>query len=104
LAYAENEKQTNNFLKSLGFPCGPVYDIDEIFKDPHILYRGMLVEIRHRKLGSIKQVASPLHFSDTLCNLIHSPPMLGEHTDEVLKTVAGYSDKEIKVLRMENVI
>ncbi|MBS7619793.1 CoA transferase [Candidatus Bathyarchaeota archaeon] len=86
-------------LRSIGFPCGPVYTIDEIFKDPHILQRRMLIEMNHKKAGKIKQIGPVIKFSESSCIVEFPPPILGEHTEEVLKEIAEYSTDEIEKLR-----
>ncbi|MFQ6052870.1 MAG: CaiB/BaiF CoA transferase family protein [Candidatus Bathyarchaeia archaeon] len=86
-------------LRAIGFPCAPVYTIDEIFRDPHVLHRGMLTEMRHPQAGTIKQIGPALKFSATPCAVALPPPTLGAHTEEVLSSVAGYSDEEIEGLR-----
>jgi len=91
-------------LRTLGFPCAPVYTIDEIFSDPHVLHRGMLVEMEHPEAGHIKQIGPALKLSETPCVVGSPPPVLGEHTEEVLKTLAGYSDEEIEALRRAGAI
>jgi formyl-CoA transferase len=91
-------------LRRLGFPCGPVYTLDEVFRDPHVLSRGMLIEMEHPELGVIKQIGPPMKFSETPCTVGSPPPRLGEHTEEVLRAVAGYSDEEIERLRRASAI
>ncbi len=91
-------------LRVVGFPCAPVYTIDEIFSDPQVLHRGMLVEMEHPVAGAIKQIGPALKFSETPCTLNAPPPMLGEQTEEVLKSLAGYSDVEIEELRKAGAI
>ena len=86
-------------LRVVGFPCAPVYAIDEIFSDPQVLHRGMLVEMEHPVAGAIKQIGPALKFSETPCALSAPPPTLGEQTEEVLKSLAGYSDVEIEELK-----
>lgn len=86
-------------LRGLGFPCAPVYTIDEIFSDPQVLHRGMLVEVEHPEAGLIKQIGPAVKFSGTTCVIGAPPPLLGEHTEEVLRSIAGYSDEEIEWLR-----
>jgi crotonobetainyl-CoA:carnitine CoA-transferase CaiB-like acyl-CoA transferase len=91
-------------LQSLGFPCAPVYTLDEIFVDPQVLHRGMLVEMKHPKAGKIKQIGSVIKFSGTPCVVESPPPLLGEHTEEVLRDVAGYDDEKIARLRKAGAI
>ena len=91
-------------LRDLGFPCAPVYTIDEIFIDPHVLHRGMLVEMEHSEVGTIKQIGPVLKLSETPCIIGSPPPGLGEHTKEVLKSIAGYTDEEIEGLRRAGAI
>ena len=86
-------------LRGLGFPCAPVYTIDEIFSDTHVLHRGMLVYMEHAKAGHIKQIGPALKFSKTPCVLSSPPPLLGEHTEEVLRSIAAYTDDDIEGLR-----
>jgi formyl-CoA transferase/CoA:oxalate CoA-transferase len=86
-------------LRSIGFPCAPVYTIGEIFSDPHVLQRGMMTEVEHPEIGKIKQIGQALKFSRTPLTLESPPPLLGEHTVGVLKTIAGYSEEEIKELK-----
>jgi len=91
-------------LLSLGFPCAPVYTIDEIFSDPQVIHREMLVEMEHPRAGNIKQIGPTLKFSETPCVLDLPPPALGEHTGEVLEKIAGYTEEEIEVLRRAGAI
>jgi crotonobetainyl-CoA:carnitine CoA-transferase CaiB-like acyl-CoA transferase len=91
-------------LEALGVPVAPVYTIDEIFADEQVRHRGMLVEVNHPELGSVKQIAPAIKMSSTPCLIESPPPLLGQHTDEILRTLAGYGDEEIKSLRTRNII
>lgn len=90
-------------LRESGFPCGPVNAIDEVFSDPQLLHRDMLVTMDHPKIGEIKQIGAPLKFSETPCSVGLPPPMLGQHTDEVLKFI-GYTEEEVAALRKDSVV
>jgi formyl-CoA transferase/CoA:oxalate CoA-transferase len=91
-------------LRPLGFPCGPVYDMAEIFSDPQVLHRDMLVEMEHTKIGEIKQIGSAMNFSEAPCQLKYPPPLLGEHTEEILKELLGYSSEKIEGLKEKGAI
>jgi len=90
-------------LRDSGFPCGPVNAIDEVFSDPQLLHRDMLVTMDHPEIGEIKQIGAPLKFSETPCSLDLPPPMLGQHTDEVLKLI-GYTEEEVAALKKDSVV
>jgi crotonobetainyl-CoA:carnitine CoA-transferase CaiB-like acyl-CoA transferase len=91
-------------LEKEAIPCGPINTIDEVFKDPQVLHREMLVEIEHPKAGLIKMVGIPVKYSDTKPAIRLPPPVLGEHTQEILQGLLGYSSREIQELRSQGVI
>jgi len=91
-------------MRAVGFPCAPVYTIDEIFSDPQVLHRGMLAEMEHPAAGTIKQIGPALKLSETPCAMGAPPPVLGEHTEEVLRSLAGYSEQDIEGLRRAGAI
>jgi crotonobetainyl-CoA:carnitine CoA-transferase CaiB-like acyl-CoA transferase len=84
-------------------PAGPVNDMQELFSDPAIIHRKMLTEIDHPTLGKVKQIGSAMRFSDADFHIKHHPPLLGEHTSEILKTL-GFSDSQITKLRENGAI
>ena len=96
-------KEWNKFLSEEDVPCGPVYDMDEVFKDPQILHRKMVVEVEYPGVGRIKQLGTPMKFSETPCEIRKPPPSFGEHTEEILKQL-GYAEAEILGMRQEGVI
>jgi crotonobetainyl-CoA:carnitine CoA-transferase CaiB-like acyl-CoA transferase len=91
-------------LRTVGFPCAPVYALDEIFSDPQVLHRGMLAEMEHTKAGAIKQIGPVIKFSGSPCVMSSPPPMLGEHTEEVLRSIASYSKADVERLRKAGAI
>jgi crotonobetainyl-CoA:carnitine CoA-transferase CaiB-like acyl-CoA transferase len=84
-------------------PCGPINDLAQVFDDPHVQSRGLRVEVPHPLAGSIPVVASPIRLSRTPVRH-DTPPLLGEHTREVLGSVLGMGEAEIEALRKERVI
>ena len=70
-------------LRAAEIPCGPINALDETLNDPQIQHRGMIVELEH-PVGMLKMLGSPLHLADTPVTYRRRPPLLGEHTDEVL--------------------
>ncbi len=91
-------------LRESGFPCAPVYTIDEVFADPQVHHRDMLVEMEHPTAGTIKQIGTPFRFSVSNTGFDLCPPELGEHTEEILRELLGYSDSKIKELREKGAI
>jgi len=87
-----------------GIPSGPINDVKGVFEDPQVLHRGMLLEMRHPTAGKIRIAGIPVKYSDTKAEARLHPPLLGEHTDEILKKYLGYDDRAIEQLRKEKVI
>lgn len=90
-------------LREAGIPCGPIYDIPEMLADPHMVARGFVVEQPHPIVGTLRTLACPLHLSDTPATYRRYPPLLGEHTDEVLGEL-GYSAEDVAKLREEGAV
>jgi len=84
-------------------PCGPINNYEQVFADPHIVARDMAVEIEHPTLGRMKSLGSPLKMSATPTNPRRRAPMLGEHTEEVLREY-GFSENEVSALRTAGAI
>lgn len=80
-------------LEAVSVPVGPVNGIDEVFANPHVLARGMKIEMPHPKAesGKVALVGSPLKLSATPVTYRYPPPVCGEHTEEVLAEQAGRS-------------
>jgi crotonobetainyl-CoA:carnitine CoA-transferase CaiB-like acyl-CoA transferase len=84
-------------------PAGPVYTVEEVFKDPHVIARDMLVEMEHPTAGTIQMSGIPVKLSATPGTIETPPPLLGEHTAEVLRNL-GYSDEQIRILVENGVV
>ncbi len=81
-------------LQAVSVPAGPINDLADVFNDPQVLHREMLLDMPHPTLGSIKQTGLPIKFSGTPGALEKPPPLLGEHNHAIL-TALGYSDADI---------
>ncbi len=74
-------------LEPAGVPCGPINDLAQVFADPQVVHRRMRVTAPHPAAGSVHMVANPIKFSATPIEHDLAPPLLGEHTDEVLREI-----------------
>ncbi len=81
--------------------CGPINTLDQVFEDPHVKAREMVVNVPHPLAGpdGATLIASPLKLSETPIEYRYHPPLLGQHTDEVLQQVLGYDEARIAELR-----
>jgi crotonobetainyl-CoA:carnitine CoA-transferase CaiB-like acyl-CoA transferase len=84
--------------------CGPINDIGEVVEDPQVLAREMVVEMRHPVLGEVKTIGSPYKLSETPPTYRRAPPLMGEHTDEVLVEALGLTPDELADLKTSGVI
>ncbi|NQU61564.1 MAG: formyl-CoA transferase [Rhodospirillales bacterium] len=87
----------------LNIPVGPILSMKEIAEDPALRKTGTVVEIDHPERGSYLSVGNPIKLSDSPSDVERSP-LLGEHTDEILKDVVGLSDEEIKAAKEEGAV
>lgn len=90
-------------FESAGVPAGPIYQMSDLFSDPQVQHRGLVVEIEHPKAGRIKQTGLPLKLSETPGRIAAPPPLLGQHTEPILREL-GYSAGEITGLREHGAI
>jgi crotonobetainyl-CoA:carnitine CoA-transferase CaiB-like acyl-CoA transferase len=91
-------------LEKAGVPNGPINDIAQVFEEPQVKARGVRIELPHSSGAMLPMVASPMRFSETPLEYRRAPPLLGEHTDEVLRGLLGKSAAQIAALRAEQVI
>lgn len=91
-------------LELAGVPCGPINDVAQVFADPQVMARGLQLRLPHALAGEVPQVASPLRLSATPVEYRRPPPLLGEHTEQVLGDVLGLSVGEVARLRRAGVV
>jgi succinate---hydroxymethylglutarate CoA-transferase len=91
-------------LRAAGVPCGPINSVGEALNDPHTLAREMVRSVRHPTAGELKMVGIPFRLNGTPAAIRRAPPLLGQHTEEVLGEELGMSAARIAQLRAEKVI
>ncbi|MDR0279309.1 MAG: CoA transferase [Paucimonas sp.] len=91
-------------LEQAGVPCGPINDLAQMFADPQVQARGLAIDIPHPLAGSVPQVASPIRLSATPVEYRNAPPLLGEHTEQILGGVLGLAAEDIQRLREAGVL
>ncbi|HCN46291.1 MAG TPA: CoA transferase [Pseudomonas sp.] len=91
-------------LERAGVPCGPINDLAQMFADPQVQARGLAIDIPHPLAGSVPQVASPIRLSETPVEYRNAPPLLGEHTEQILADVLGLEAGVIQRLREAGVL
>ncbi|MFJ8259544.1 CaiB/BaiF CoA transferase family protein [Peribacillus asahii] len=96
-------KEIFDRLDAVGVPCGPIHTIDQVVNHPHVKAREMILEVEHPKVNNLKMPGFPVKLSDTPANLRKYPPLLGEHTDEILDEL-GFSTEQIEGLKSKHVI
>ncbi len=92
-----------DILEEAGVPCGPINDLADVFSDPQVKERDMLLEVQHPSAGKIKQTGIPIKFSATPGSIDSPPPLLGQHSKEILLEL-GYSQDEVEALEQQEVI
>jgi len=85
-------------------PAGPVNDMQHLFSDPQVHHRNMVETVQHPAIGPLKMVGLPIKASESPGSVRLAPPMLGEHTDEVLREVLGCTDERVESLRSDGAI
>ena len=92
-----------SILNEAGIPCGPIYGIDQAMEHPQVRHRQMVVELPHPAMGTVRLLGLPVKLSETPGAIRLAPPLLGQHTDEVLREI-GVTGDELRRLRERGVI
>ncbi len=90
-------------LRKAAVPVGPINALDEVFADPVVRHLGLVAEIDHPTAGRVRAPGIPVRMSGTPPSVRLPPPLLGEHTDQVLREL-GYGDDEVKALRRDGAV
>lgn len=99
-----SSKELQALLRGIKVPCGSIQTIDQVFSDPQVLARGMVVDLTHAKYGAVKTVANPIKYSVTKVEYHKAPPSLGEDTNRVLQDVLGLSAERVAQLREQGLV
>ena len=91
-------------LRAAKIPCGIINSMDRVFKHPQIEPLGMVVEVDHPTAEKIKLVGIPVEYSETPGSIRCPPPLLGQHTGEILSEVLDYTDEAVEALRKEGIV
>jgi formyl-CoA transferase len=99
----KTKMEVMEILNPLNVPCGPILSMKEIAEEPSLRATGTVVEVDHPKRGKYLTVGNPIKLSDSPSHVCRSP-LLGEHTEEVLRSIVGLSDAEIHEARQQGAI
>jgi formyl-CoA transferase len=91
-------------LVGASIPCGPVNDMGSLFSDPQVRHRDMVAEVPHPTIGRLRLAGVPIKYSETPGQVRLAPPLLGQHTDEILSSVLELSEERIAELRRDGVV
>ncbi len=91
-------------LEPAGVPCGPINTLDQVFADPQVRHRGLRLELPHPSAGSVPQVASPFRFSRDTVEYRDPPPVLGQHTEDILRGLLGMDTATVADLRRRGIV
>lgn len=101
---AQDNSYWIELFKSAPFPCGPVNTISEVFDDPHIKEIGLVKSLPHPTAGEINVVGPAVTFSEAQNSARTAPPLLGQHTNEILQSILGYDQNVIDDLISKKIV
>lgn len=97
-------KEWEAIFEQSGLPNGIMQDIDEVFNDAHVIEREMLARVKHPTIGDLKMIGIPWKYKNSGNNKMTPAPIMGEHTEEILGQVLGYSTEKIADLKGERAV
>src|SRR3546814_4947957 len=97
---------SSDLFETANVPCCPINSLDQVFEDPQVLQRAMKISMPHPLAGrgEVDLIGNPIKLSETPVSYRRPPPVLGEHTDEILEEVLGLDLKEREALRGAGII
>jgi crotonobetainyl-CoA:carnitine CoA-transferase CaiB-like acyl-CoA transferase len=104
IVVARSQRDWIETLEAVHVPCGPINSIDQVFADPQVQHRQMKVSVPHANAGSLLTVRQPIAFSDSPLRYEKAVPILGEHTDAILREQLAIPTAQIAALRAKKVI
>lgn len=100
----ESNEHWNKTLEHSEIPYGPVNSIQQVFSDSHVKEIGLVKTLKHPVAGDVKVVGNPVVYSDSMNTARTAPPVLGQHTDEILEDVLGYNKEKISHLKSIKIV
>ncbi len=91
-------------FEAAGLPAGPVNSLDQVIADPQVKAREMVKSFEHPLAGLVEAIDMPFRFADAGTRIRGAPPLLGQHTEEILRGLLGYSGEEVERLKAEGVV
>lgn len=91
-------------LRAESVPVGPINNLQQVFADPHVQDHKMVVTVEHPVAGPVPLVANPIRLSETPIAYENPPPLLGQHTGDVLRNMLGLTDANIEELETQRII
>ena len=99
-----DSKEWLTIFEEIGIPAAPINDMEHTFSDPQVQARNLRWEVPHPTAGTVPLVASPLNIPTSPATVRQPPPLLGQHTDEILSNLLNYDEETIHSLRKDGII
>ena len=101
---ARPTKEWVDRLEALKIGCGPINTLKDVFADPHVIARGMVIEMAHTSGVPVQVIANPVRLSETPADYRTAPPVLGQHTEEILRDLLGMSATQFNKLKAKGIV